>query len=383
MGLGGIGRGVFVAGCVMLPAAARAGLVDTRATAGTAGLFADLMARSGKGILFGHENTTLYGLGWKGDDDRSDVKTACGDYPAVYGWDLNVFLKTKPKQSGRNNRTTWELVCGLIREAHARGGVNTVSWHMWNPVTGKDFRDTTSAVSAILPGGARHAFFRGELDKVAAFFLSLKDARGEAVPVIFRPFHEHTGKWFWWGKGRCAERDFVKLWRFTVEYLRDEKGVHSLLYAFSPSLNSVKREADYLYAWPGDAYVDVAGGDCYRKDYREVLPALRIMVEQAGKRGKVPALTEFGYPKGLGGDGKKLPAASPEWYTRAFLEPVKRDPVARRIVYAMTWQNASPKQYWIPVPPSPWAEDFRRFHADPFTVFGRDLMRSGNRTGNR
>jgi mannan endo-1,4-beta-mannosidase len=391
MNAGRIARVLFAAWCLLAleDGVARGALVDAHATPRTARLFTNLKALSGKSILFGHEKTTLYGLGWKGDDDRSDVKAVCGDYPAVYGWDLNLFVNTNPNKSDQSRRTTRDLARKRIQEAYARGGVNTVSWHMWNPVTGRNFYDTTATVGASLPGGARHAFYRGELDKVAEFLGSLKGPRGEPVPVVFRPFHEHTGGWFWWGKGRCGEGEYVKLWRFTVEYLRDEKGVHNLLYAFSPSLNRIKREADYLYAWPGDSYVDVAGGDSYRKDYREVLPALRTMVEQAEKRGKVPALTEFGYPKGLPGDGDRLPPAPPDWYTRAFLGPVKRDPVARRIVYAMTWQNANREHFWVPDPPSAWAEDFRAFHADPFTVFGRglpDVYRSpgaAGRAGNR
>lgn len=50
---------------------------------------------------------------------------------------------------------------------------------------------------------------------------------GELIPVIFRPYHEHNGDWFWWGKGVNSEEDYIKLWQFTVEYLRDEKDVPS------------------------------------------------------------------------------------------------------------------------------------------------------------
>jgi len=54
-----------------------------------------------------------------------------------------------------------------------------------------------------------------------------------AIPIIFRPWHENNQRRFWWAV-RGDGRDFIKLWRFTVEYLRDTSGVHNLLYAYTP-----------------------------------------------------------------------------------------------------------------------------------------------------
>ncbi|GAK35868.1 mannan endo-1,4-beta-mannosidase [Bacteroides graminisolvens DSM 19988 = JCM 15093] len=41
-----------------------------------------------KGFMFGHHDDPVYGIGWEGDADRSDVKSVCGDYPAVMSFDL-------------------------------------------------------------------------------------------------------------------------------------------------------------------------------------------------------------------------------------------------------------------------------------------------------
>ena len=56
---------------------------------------------------------------------------------------------------------------GWIAEGYRRGGVITISWHLDNPLTGRNAWDTTSAVAAILPGGARHEQFKGSLDRLA------------------------------------------------------------------------------------------------------------------------------------------------------------------------------------------------------------------------
>ena len=145
------------------------------------------------------------------------MKTTCGDYSAVYGWDL-VQTGKKP-----------EVFARLIAEAFARGGVQTFSWHLWNPVTGKNFYDCTPAVAAILPGGTKHDAYRAQLKTVADFFTSLKAKDGRPIPIIFRPFHVHTGSWFWWGQKHCSKDEYIALWRFTVKHLRDELGLHQAL----------------------------------------------------------------------------------------------------------------------------------------------------------
>lgn len=333
-------------------------LVDDRATPETQALFMNLRRLGREKLLFGHQNSTLFGLGWQDAADRSDVKTACGDYPAVYGWDLNLVLEPTP---GRNP----ELVAKRVVEAFARGGVQTFSWHMWNPVTGKNFYDCTPAVAEILPGGAKHAFYRERLKAVADFVKGLKADDGRPVPIIFRPFHEHTGNWFWWGREHCTKEAYIALWRFTVKYLRDELGVHQFLYAYSPSKNCGR--AGYLERYPGDDYVDVWGYDCYDHSMQPHLEDLRMVVTEAEARGKLPALTECGVPKGM------TQAKTQTWYVKDLLTPIRDDPVARRLAFALVWQNRKDDHYWVPVPGKPGLEDFKAFHADPFTVFERDL----------
>ena len=86
-----------------------------------------------------------------------------------------------------------------------RGGIITLSWHPWNPVTGENAWDPKGdAVNAILEGGAQQKKFESWLKKVADFINSLQTCCGKKVPVIFRPWHEMNGGWFWWGANtRC------------------------------------------------------------------------------------------------------------------------------------------------------------------------------------
>jgi len=127
------------------------------------------------------------------------------------------------------------------------------------PVTNFDAWNLTNIdISSLLPGGKSNQLFLKNLDLVADFLGNLKDDSGKAIPVIFRPWHEMYGNWFWWGSTTCSDKEYRQLFRFTVEYLRKVKGLNNLLIAFSPDKNFVCKE-DYLKRYPGDDVVDILG----------------------------------------------------------------------------------------------------------------------------
>jgi mannan endo-1,4-beta-mannosidase len=70
-------------------------------------------------------------------------------------------------------------------------------------------------------------------DKVAAFISQLKDSTGKLIPIIFRPYHEFDGDWFWWGKRHCTREEFIELWKTTVDYFEKKHGLRNILWAFS------------------------------------------------------------------------------------------------------------------------------------------------------
>lgn len=96
-----------------------------------------------------------------------------------------------------------------ILEARRRGEVIIACCHLNNPLTGGDSWDNSSAevVRGILEdGSAVQAKFKTWLDRLATFAGELKDDQGKPIPVIFRPFHEHTQTWSWWGKVALRRR---------------------------------------------------------------------------------------------------------------------------------------------------------------------------------
>ncbi len=169
-------------------------------------------------ILYGHQDDLSYGHAWKVEDwekddlTRSDVKDVTRKYPAIVGFDLGGI-----EMGDKANLDSVDF--GLIRKAvltHAkRGGIVTFSWHPRNPLTGGDAWDVSSnqVVKSILEGGELHDLFMDKwLRNLGDFFESL-----EGTPVIFRPWHENVGSWFWWGGELCTEQQYKELYRYREE----------------------------------------------------------------------------------------------------------------------------------------------------------------------
>src|SRR5690606_27336071 len=134
------------------------------------------------------------------------------------------------------------------------------------PLTGGDSWDNSSnqVVASILDESSEvHAKYKTWLDRLAAFVSDLKDDNGKLIPILFRPYHEHTQTWSWWGKACTTQQEFIGLWRFTVDYLIKDKGVHNLIFAISPQMDVASSKDALLFRWPGDDYVDFLGMDCY------------------------------------------------------------------------------------------------------------------------
>ncbi len=351
-------------------------MVDANATPQTKALYQNLKSLEGKHSMFGHQATLAYGYTWRNEPNRSDVKDVTGSFPAVYGWDVADFIwNWRNPEKGEEAR---ETTLRYAKEGLERGGVLTYAWHMANPVTNKSFYDTTRAVYAIIPGGEQHEAYKKTLDKVADYFKELAP-----MPVIFRPFHEHNGDWFWWGKGLATEEEYIKLWQFTVEYLRDEKQVHNLIWAFSPDRSRTNIETfkeDYLYGYPGDDYVDIIGLDNYwdvghkanltPDSLKKVhfIQSLTMTAELAQEKGKVAALTETGL--------EALPDSV--WWTETLLKSLKANAATRRITYVQVWRNATKSKenrnhFYAPYPGQISAEDFVKFKQDSFIVFENEL----------
>jgi mannan endo-1,4-beta-mannosidase len=363
---------VFMAGSLLTtPAQAQKHKpIDKKATAETRALFSNLEKLSQGHALFGHQHATEYGHGWSGDADRSDVKSVCGSHPAVIGVDLSGVSGPRPEGIQKN----LDALHKTVVETYDRGGVTTVSWHFNNPVSRGGFYwvDSLSlpAVRYIIPGGEAHATYKEILKRVAGWANSLKGKDGTLAPVIFRPYHEFDGGWFWWGSPHCTREEFISLWQFTVTYIRDSLGVHNFIYAFSPD-NKFNTEAEYLERYPGDDWVDMVGMDDYgdmgrdKYDLATASKKLKIISDYAVKKGKLAAFTETGL--------ESIP--NPTWWTETLLKVMKTDDL--KLAYVLVWRNdsRSPTHYYAPFPGQVSVPDFMKFYDDPYTLFEKDLKK--------
>ena len=344
-------------------------LIDKSATAETKALYYNLGVLSKNRILFGHQHATEYGHGWFGDTDRSDVKSVTGSHPAVIGVDFSGL-------SGLPDSIIEKLKVSLkknIEDTYNRGGITTVAWHFSNPVSKGGFywKDSVSlpAVKYIIPGGAAHEKYKSILATIADLAKSLRGNDGRQVPLLFRPFHELDGDWFWWGKSHCTTEEFKTLWRFTVTYLRDSLGVHNFIYAFSPDCK-FNSEEDYLERYPGDEWVDMVGMDDYADFGRDGkynieagIKKLVIISAYAKKAGKLAAFTETGL--------ESIPNTT--WWTGTLLKSLQSSNL--QLAYVLVWRNDSKSatHFYAPFPGQVSEADFKKFYDDPFTLFEKDL----------
>lgn len=331
-------------------------MVDPDATPETKALYANLWCIGLNGVMFGHHDYPSYGIGWRGDKDRSDVKDIVGSHPAVYSLDMAGINDTKIRH---------------IQEAYKRGGVCMLVWHQNNPLTegpGKKYPvgtawDNTKVVDQILKEGSpMNLKYKARLDDVAEAFRKMVDEKGRPIPVIFRPLHEHTQTWNWWGSSATTEEEFIAFWRFIVSYLRDTQGIHNVIYAISPQMDAVYEDTEgrLLFRWPGDEWVDFIGMDCYHgRNTRAFESNVKALVGVRELKHKPVGVTETGLENNHKAD----------YWTQDVLRVLRGEPCAM----VVAWRNDNPRHAYGPYPSDVSAEDFKRFDADEWTLLERDL----------
>lgn len=346
-------------------------LSDKKATPETVSLYKKLNLLAQKGYLFGHQDDLAYGVKWKYENGRSDIKDVVGDYPAVYGWDIAGLERN---DANNIDGIPFTKMKQYIEEANQRGGISTISMHFDNPATGKSAWDNSpNTLKSILPGAENHQKFTIWLDKAADFFLSLKDKKGKNIPILFRPYHELTGGWFWWGKGNGTPEEFKTLWKFTFDYLQ-KKGVHNLIYIYNTGSFSSKE--DFLDKYPGDDYADILSFDAYqnnddkegKKFIEEVQSQLKIIDEIGKKQNKLIAVAEAGY--------EAIP--DPKWWTGTLSKAIGE----YKISYVLLWRNHGWQEkeqkmhYYAPYPGQVSAKDFVDFYKLDKTLFEKDIKKA-------
>lgn len=331
-------------------------------------------------FMLGHQNAAHIGVSVKTKDgSESDIKKLTGKHPAVVGIDTLSFYGYEGKYN--------ELVT-LVKNLNKEGVIVTLSSHMPNfDMGGEMFFDYSSNVTdgnvgkRIMPGGDLNGKYIKFLDKIADFASECIDVYSERIPMIFRPFHEGNGDWFWWGKSSLSDEEYIKLYRYTVDYLRDIRGVRTILFCYSPN-GPFTDSKDYLLRYPGDDYVDLLGFDYYndRPSYGdgfwESLKETMLTVSKiADSKDKPFAVTEIGlrtldsaseggYYEGLAPIDNNVK----DWFSQ-LLDLMISDPRTFRAAYILFWANFSDVQFWVPYETMElrheMCDDFIKLASDP------------------
>ncbi|MDR2563334.1 MAG: glycoside hydrolase family 26 protein [Prevotellaceae bacterium] len=338
--------------------------IDKHATTETKAMYSRLKELAKRGIMFGHQDDLAYGHDWFREAGRSDVKDVCGDYTAVVGWELGHIEIAATYNLDSIN---FDDMKQYILQAHRRGSFNTISWHCDNIITGNtawDCRQNT-VVKSILPGGDNHNKYKTWLDRLAAFLSDLKDDEGRPLPVMFRMYHEHTGDWFWWCSKQCTPEEYIALWRMTLEYLRDVKQIHNLIYVYSPSdVNDVK---EYLERYPGDDFVDMLGFDCYAAAdkmswYEERMKNnLDIITRYANEVNKIACLSETGL-EGI---------VDTAYFTDTLYPLIENYEISYLLLWRNAWQMKT--HFYVPFAGHSSSDNFRRFIQFPRILMCKNI----------
>jgi mannan endo-1,4-beta-mannosidase len=332
--------------------------------------------------IIGHQDDLAYGNGWRYNNYNpkgyvSDTYNSGGEFPGVFGWDIGQIENTltNPKVNYLINGVLIEDLKYWIKKVNASGGINYVSWHANNPETGRDSWDygDGAVVCRILTKGTQaNKNFNLYLDCIANFFLSLRDDKGQLIPVLFRPFHEaNLRKCFWWSdfdNKTCFSNSFKDLWIYVENYLSHVKKVNNLLYVYTINDNCLgyhKTTESFVVEsqYPGDNYVDVVGFDLYMKNEFLKTQSFESLIKHANSHNdyinrfaishsKVSAITEAGW--------ENYPALEKP-FTKILYDAFSN----YNYSFILFWRNPDRikdfTSYYFVYPDHPNAKDFRQF----------------------
>ena len=241
---------------------------------------------AGKCILSGQHTQT------NPMEERAYIKEKTGHFPKVVGFEMLSYSRNINYDDATEecltevyeNRDTIDTALKLAAEQDI---IVTICFHWFSPVGGRDKAFYSKHTdfdpeSIFVAGSVEEQKFYEDLDVIAD---ELEKFHKAGIPVLWRPFHEAEGTWFWWG--RKGAKVNAKLYIKMYDYFCNVKKLNNLLWVWSSPVDG---------AYPGDEYVDVVGWDIYLPekkptDYADYYSKLTDYTAPH----KVHALTEIGY----------------------------------------------------------------------------------------
>lgn len=307
-------------------------------------------------IMLGHQDDPIYGHSWKYEANSSDVLEVVGDYPAIMGWELGgIELGDSASLDG----VPFDVIREEIAAQDARGGINTISWHVYNPNGGNSWDEEAGVVTSILEGGKHYDMFQKQLTIVSDFLGSLKDAEGNLIPIIFRPWHEHDGNWFWWGDKWCTHAEYIALWEMTHGFMTN-KGLDNLVWCYMPIFNGEDKV-------PAVETFDMLGIDEYQQGMKSenyisgLKKKIGLLNEYREKYNKPITISETG--------SESLPVEN--WFSDIVLPAIENEPIS----YVLFWRNAWDKEnhFYVPYKGHQSEDDFRKFVETPKIITAKEM----------
>ncbi len=185
-----------------------------------------------------------------------------GHYPAIFGQDFG-FSAGEDKDSTLSRSS---MIQEVIRQ-YRSGAVIALCWHAVRPTEDEPvtFHDSVQGKltdwefqQVITPGTELHARWERQADRIAGYLRELQDA---GVPVLFRPYHEMNGNWFWWG-GRPGPSGTAAIYRMIFDRYVHVHHLNNLIWVWNVNAPSANAGPVDQY-WPGPAYADVVAIDIY------------------------------------------------------------------------------------------------------------------------
>ncbi|MBE6854553.1 MAG: mannan endo-1,4-beta-mannosidase A and B [Ruminococcus sp.] len=213
-------------------------LTNPNATKEAKRLFAFIASLRGKRILTGQQECGRHG---DFDDEMRYIQSVTDSLPAIRGLDF-----IHDDYDGTVQRS---------KEWAAKGGIVSICWHWGAPPDGFGYPDSQKEIdmeASLTEGTDLHNAILRHMDRAAAALKELQEAN---IPVLWRPFHEFDGQWFWWGKG--GAEPFIRLWRMMYDRYTNLHKLNNLIWVLGYS-------GELKDGWyPGDAYCDIVGTDDY------------------------------------------------------------------------------------------------------------------------